>query len=231
MKKSLLSIVIFLLSWQTNAQEIIKLFLAENYNDSHLITLKVGYGKNKTIPKEYEKQILIALSYFPELKNITIEFRLKKTDTPLSARPKLFGLFQAAKKRKYIVTISEATKAKLEPILFKNLNFNAQIGVLGHELSHISDYITKGFGKMSNLLLIELFSKKQVDQFEARTDLICINHGLGHQLLEWSKWVRINLKVENWRGASNINCMSSRERYLNPETIGNILTSHPIYNQ
>lgn len=54
----------------------------------------------------------------------------------------------------------------------------------------------KGFSKMSNLLFIEIFSKKQVDKFENRTDHICINHGLGFQLLDWSKSVRQNLKID-----------------------------------
>lgn len=91
--------------------------------------LKSVYTTNKAIPAIYEKQILIALSYFPEFKNTTIEFRLKKTNTPLSSKPNLFGLFQSAKKRKYVLTISQATNSKLEPILFENLNFYSQIGV------------------------------------------------------------------------------------------------------
>ncbi|TEB40289.1 hypothetical protein D0809_31370, partial [Flavobacterium circumlabens] len=92
---------------------------------------------------------------------------------------------------------------KLKPILLENLSFNAQIGVLGHELSHVSDYSTKGFGKMMNLLRIELLSKDKVDAFESQTDLYCIEHGLGYQLLDWSKSVRENIKLDFWRGANN----------------------------
>lgn len=213
------------------AQEIIKQFSADTFSNEKMEELKNLYSTNKVIPQEYEKQILIALSYFPELKNSTIEFRLKKTNTPLSSRPKLFGLFQSARKRKYIITISEESNSKLQPIVLKNLNFNAQIGVLGHELSHVSDYISKGFGKMSNLLLIQIFSKKQVDAFERRTDLICIQHGLGYQLLDWSTSVRENLTVDFWRGADNVEYKTKNERYLNPETIQNYLKTNPIYNQ
>ena len=213
------------------AQNAVKEFSSTIILVEEMQELKIEFGTKKYIPPVYESQILIALSYFPELKNTSIEFRLKNTNTPLSSRPKLFGLLQSAKNRKYIVTISEATNSRLEPILFKNLNFNAQVGVLGHELSHISDYMTKGFGKMSNLLLIEIFSKNQVDQFERRTDLICINHGLGYQLLDWSKSVRQNLKIDYWRGANNIEYKSKRERYLNPETIIQYIHSISIYNQ
>lgn len=213
-----------------NAQKIIKQFTPDIINSEKIQELKKEFGTNKIIPVVYESQILLALSYFPELKYTTIEFRLKKNYTPLSSKPKLLGLLQSAQSRKYIVTISEVTNSRLEPILFKNLNFNAQIGVLGHELSHVSDYMTKGFSKMGNLLLIEIFSKKQVDLFESRTDLICIHHGLGYQLLDWSKSVRKNLKIDNWRGANNIEYKSKRERYLNPETISKIINTLSMYN-
>ncbi|UUW08417.1 hypothetical protein NLG42_20185 [Flavobacterium plurextorum] len=213
-----------------NAQEIVKNFSPITFNTEQIQELKTKFGYNKIIPTQYETQILIALSYFPELKNTKIEFRLKKTNTPLSSKPKLIGLLQSAKKRKYIITISEATNSRLEPILLKNLNFNAQIGVLGHELSHVFDYRNKGFSKMTNLLIIEIFSKKQVDRFENRTDHICINHKLGYQLLDWSKSVRENLKIEYWRGADNLQYMTKNERYLNPETILKTIEQSPIYN-
>lgn len=83
---------------------------------------------------------------------------------------------------------------------------------------------------MSNLLLIEIFSKKQVDEFESRTDLICIHHGLGYQLLDWSTSVRENLKIENWRGANNIEFKAKKERYLNPDSIIHEIKILSIYN-
>lgn len=214
-----------------SGQKIVKEFTPTTFTSGQLSELKNEFGTNKIIPKEYEPQILIALSYFPELKNSAIEFRIKKTKTPLASRPKIVGLLQGASSRKYIITISEQSNALLEPILLKNLAFNAQIGVLGHELSHVSDYCTKGFRKLSNLLLIEIFSKKQVDQFEGRTDLICIQHGLGYQLLDWSKSVRQKLKKEYWRGANNSESRASKERYLNPETILHYIHTTSIYNR
>ncbi len=222
--------VLITFSINARGQKVVKTFDEYTVSSERLVELRNEFGTNKIIPAIYETQVLIALSYFPELKNKIIQFRLKKTNTPLSAKPKLFGLLQSAKSRKYIITISEATNSRLEPILFKNLNFNAQIGVLGHELSHISDYLTKGFSEMSNLLFIQIFSKKQVDKFETRTDNICINHGLGYQLLDWSKSVREKLKIDYWRGADNIQFKPKKERYLNPDTILETIKTSPIYN-
>lgn len=223
--------IAFVFIADANAQKIVKQFSEKAISFEQIAALRKEFSTNKIIPSGYETQILIALSYFPELKNTAIVFRLKKANTPLSSRPKSFGLLQSAKTRKYIVTISEATSARLAPILFKNLNFNAQIGVLGHELSHVADYSTKGFRQMSNLLLIEIFSKNQVDSFERRTDFICIQHGLGYPLLSWSMSVRENLKTDNWRGANNIPFKSNKERYLNPETIIHYIHSLPLYSE
>lgn len=224
----LVSMVVFV-SGRLIAQEVTKQFSEDFITNEKIQELKKEFGNNKIIPIGYEAQILIALSFFPELKDVTIQFQIKKEDTPLSSRPTFFGLFQSAKSRNYIITISKQTNSRLEPILFKNLNFNAQIGVLGHELSHVSDYKTKGFGKMINVAIIELFSKTQVDNFERNTDMICINHGLGYQLLDWSKSVRQNLKMEYWRGADNVLCNSKKERYLNPDSIINVMNKLTLY--
>ncbi|MES2545446.1 MAG: hypothetical protein V4548_11205 [Bacteroidota bacterium] len=219
------------LSVHLTAQKVIKEFKRETISMLQLQELKTQFSINKIIPEKYESQILIALSYFPELKDTSIEFRLQKTNTPLSSRPSFFGLLQSSKKRKYYIVISEMSNSKLQPILIENLSFNAQIGVLGHELSHISDYLTKGFIKMNTILCIEIFSKKQVDSFEQKTDKICIYHGLGYQLLEWSTAVRNNLKIDNWRGANNIRLQSKKERYLNPETIIKFIETLPFYKE
>ena len=97
-------------------------------------------------------------------------------------------------KREYIVTISNKTIKKLSPILFYNLPFNAQIGVLGHELSHIVTYINNSTLKML-AIPFGFLSRTYVDNFEYYTDFTCIQHGLGYQLLDWSKYVRDTLKI------------------------------------
>ena len=109
------------------------------------------------------------------------------------------------------------------------MNYNQQICVLGHELSHVSDYSNTGFLKMCSFLGIQIFSKLQVDKFEARTDKICIDHGLGFQLLDWSRAVRLKLYIKNWRGANNFERVSVKERYLNPETIQELINQNKLY--
>ena len=191
-----------------------------------------GLESNKTIPEGIKTQAIIALSYFPELKKVKIIFRVREKKIPLTTRPDLISLFKNRGKRVYIITISSKSNEKLSPILFFKLPYNAQIGVLGHELAHVSDFNTK-----STLQLISLFfkmiSSDFVDQFEFNTDLICINHGLGYQLLDWSKYVRKVLDIDNWGGASNKDSLertgSKKQRYMNPVTIEEYIALNPVY--
>jgi hypothetical protein len=223
--------LIVLFSNGLKAQEIVKTFHQNSFTNNEITTLKSKFGNHKTFIADYEKQMLIALSYFPELEDTKIKFRLKNRETPLATRPTVVSMFRSAKKRTYIITISRKSTNYLNAIVFENLNYNAQIGVLGHELCHVSDYLNKGLGKMFNVVFIEIFSKKAVDKFEFNTDLNCINHGLGYQLLDWSINVRENLKRVNWLGAVNLTADEKSERYMNPSTIKNILSKHLLYQE
>lgn len=211
------------------AQKTVQTFHRQDITEKKIAELKNQFSNNKTILKDFEAQSLIALSYFPELKNTKIKFKLKNRTTPLTSRPSFFSMFRGAKKRTYVITISNQSTPYLNLILLKNLNFNAQIGVLGHELCHISDYIHKGFGKMSRIGSDMVFSKKRIDVLEYNTDLCCINHGLGYQLLDWSTSVREILKSEKWFGASNLAQENGNERYMNPTTIIEYIENNPLY--
>ncbi|NCO62393.1 MAG: hypothetical protein GW839_02325 [Flavobacteriales bacterium] len=211
------------------AQDIVRSFDKNSFANEEISTLKAEFGNHKLLIADYEKPMLIALSYFPELKPVKIKFRLKKRATPLATRPSLFSMLRSAKKRTYVITISKKSTTYIDTITFKNLRFDAQIGVLGHELSHVSDYLNKGFGKMLTVGKNELFCPILVDKAEYQTDLSCINHGLGYQLLDWSINVRENLQRPNWLGAVNLDKNENSERYMNPETIKAILKTHPRY--
>lgn len=196
-----------------------KEFRADTYTEHNYAVLKEMAGSNKMIPAVFERQILIALSYFPELTGTAIEFRIKHTPTPLSTRPSWLSILKKKSKRHYIITISDSSTPSLSPILFKNLDFNAQVGVMGHELSHVADFVQQSSVGMLRIGLGNL-SRKFLDKFEFKTDSICIAHGLGYQLLAWSIFVRKALNSANWEGADSINDpVMNRERYMNPGTI------------
>lgn len=213
MKFLIYLVLLFIFSQQAVSQVIRKEFLP---NDTiNFEVLKAEFGQNKTIPKEFEKQILLALSFYPELRNTKIVFKVKNTLIPLASRPTFWSVFKRRKNRTYKITISSKTIAFLTPILLKNLSYNAQIGVLGHEIAHIADYINKNAWQIMGMGFGQL-SGKYIDKFEYATDMRCIEHGLGYQLLAWSVQVREKLQVKEWK---NVSAKSSSERYMNPETI------------
>jgi hypothetical protein len=223
-----LILILMCISFVLPAQQWVKVFTPGSFSNMQYDSIRVLYGFNKTIPERYEKQILIALSFFPELQQCKIIFRVKHSHTPLSSRPTLTSVLKSASRRTYLITISDTTEAFLTPILFKNMPFNAQVGVIGHELSHAIDFSQKNTFGLIRIGLGNL-SQKFLDRFEYRTDSICIAHGLGYQLLAWSEYVRKALINENWNGADNIHNIMKRERYMNPGTIQKRMAASAIY--
>ncbi|WP_394750933.1 hypothetical protein [Spongiimicrobium salis] len=220
-------ILVFLVSLG-KAQTPIKEFQEQDFDE----TTYAAYAHRKKIPKEIRQQALIALSYYPELKNIDITFRLRKRTTPLTSRPRFIGVFQKKKNRRYVITISTKSNAKLAPILFSNLPYNAQIGVLGHELGHIAHYNTKNTFQIIGLSF-KILKPKFVDSFEFNTDFVCIEHGLGYQLRDWSTYVRKALNIVAWKGApGGVPTKDNNEenqRYMNPETISKYIEANSLY--
>ena len=179
------------------------------------------FGNKKEIPQQFEKPILTALSHFPELKNVHIVFRVKKAYSGLTTKPNFAGVFKRKDRRTYIITISNETIDTLKPLLLQNLTFEQQVGVIGHEISHVVDFNSKNFPQTIGVGIGHI-SKKYLDKMEFNTDRICIQHGLGKYLLAYSKHVRKTMHVHNWRGSDYVNKGNGNgkyERYMNPDTI------------
>jgi hypothetical protein len=219
---SLLLILMFLCNIGL-AQKVTKIF----YKDlAGLYSKQDTFYANKNIPIEFEDAIQIALQFYPELSKTNIKFRIRRNKSPLTARPAFLAVFRKPSKRKYIITISSYTNAKLTPILFKNLSFNSQVGVIGHELAHIDFYNSKR-GIYFIGLALKHINKRAMDKFEFDTDKRCIDHGLGFHLLSWSMEVREKLDLKQWGGSNSPK--GKRERYMNPITIINYMNAIPIY--
>jgi hypothetical protein len=205
-------------------------FQRSDFSSADSARLAKEYGENKTLIDQFGLQTLIALSYFPELKHTSIRFIYKSTRSPLTTRPLFPALLHKGRKRRFSITISDSSIAKLEPILLKSMDFNAQVGVLGHELSHVSDFSRRSFFSLMGSGISHV-SSSYIDRFEFRTDSICIGHGLGYQLLSWSSFVRRTLHSENYDGSDNIDMpVMNRERYMNPSTIKARIAKDPLYS-
>ncbi|MEP7377541.1 MAG: hypothetical protein ABI675_29320 [Chitinophagaceae bacterium] len=193
------------------------MLLVANPGNSHASLS--SYANNKEIPAGYEKPILKALSYFPELRDVHIIFRVQKAYTPLSTKPAFTSMFKRKNHRTYIITISDKTIDTLNHLLYQNLDFEEQVGIMGHELSHVVDFNNKNFLQSARNAIGHL-SKKFVDKMEYHTDQICIQHGLGKYLEAYSVHVRESMHVHYWRGVDHVDEPNdSHERYMNPDTI------------
>lgn len=190
--------------------------------------LRMEYGSHKQIPENIKIPILLALSHYPELARTRIRFRVRHALSPLTTNRDWGYYFRhlGLGRRAFVVTISDRTTARLTPILFSNLDFAAQAGVAGHELSHVSDFRHKNLFGWFSLGLGHL-SAHYVDRLEFGTDSLCIAHGLGYNLLAWSCFVRNALDLKAWHGATGGKLpFNGRERYMNPSTILARLKDH-----
>lgn len=165
--------------------------------------------------------------YFIELTSNKISIIIKRKQSPLSTMPSVWNIFRKKKNWRFKIYISNKSTKRLNKILFDSLGINAQVGVLGHEFSHIQDFVRHNRWYMFKVVFWHLSTAK-TDSFEYQTDLICIQQGLGFQLLSWSKEVREKLDITLWKGASNSSTLS-RERYMNPSTICKYIKTLPNY--
>lgn len=198
-------------------QQPVKYFNRSNFSANDSARLLAEYGSNKTLIPQFALPMLVALSYFPELKNTRIHFIARPAHSPLCTNPRFSGIF-CRKTRNFTIIISDSTMWKLEPITLSHMDFNTQVGVIGHELSHVSDFSRRSFTNLTGTGIGHL-SSKYIDRFEYLTDSICIAHGLGYQLLAWSVFVRKTLNTSDYDGADNIDKPMQHERYMNPPTI------------
>lgn len=180
----------------------------EHISKDSITALRQEFGNNKSYPSEYEEQFLIALSHYPQLKDVTINLIFDKEKTTMSARPVISSLF--CRNRKYNIRINNADSFK--GILLSKVPFNAQIGVIGHELAHIVDYEEKSFGQIITTG-IGYLSRKYKRKLEHRIDSETIKQGLGWQLLDWAKF---SMDEDN---ATKKYIRFKKRTYMSPEKI------------
>src|SRR5688572_12921825 len=98
-------------------------------------------GKVKILPKKYKESILKALTYYPELENVRIYFKLvTRHNVPYSTQPAVASIFKPRNKRTYEILILEKAKEPMRSALLKNLPQEEQIAVIAHELVHVIQF-------------------------------------------------------------------------------------------
>ena len=162
-----------------------------------------------TLPLKYKKQTSIALAHYPELAGVEINFIQKDIKTTMACQPDISKILLTGK-RVYNIIID--TDKNGEGIALSEAPFDAQIGVIGHELAHIIDYESKTTSELIQTGIGYLFTDYK-RELEHNIDAITIQHGLGTYLYAWANFAL------NESAASDEYKNFKRDIYMKPNEI------------
>lgn len=167
-------------------------------NLSQIINTNIGadteylpFRENKEIPAVIEKNVLKALSFYPELKNTPIRFIFKtniKTSV-MQAQPVFRTLLAKRKNRTYRINISAHFKLTHSSIPIERIPDDVMIGWIGHELGHILDYESRTNTGMISFGCRYVLSPRYVKNAEIIADTYAVNHGLGNYIITTKRFI------------------------------------------
>ncbi|WP_101450976.1 hypothetical protein [Aquimarina sp. MAR_2010_214] len=171
--------------------------------------------KNKIIPEIIINEARTALSHYPELEEVSIEFKFKSSlkKSFMKAQPKFSSIFKSREKRAYIILMSKIFKIDGMQLPIKDIPENVLIGWLGHELGHIMDYHTKS---SLNLILFGIqysISSNYIREAERIADTYAITHAMKDYILATKKFI-LNHSSLSEKYKARI-----RRLYLSPDEI------------
>lgn len=146
------------------------------------------------IPKAIEKEAKIALSYYPELQKLPIEFKFKDTikKSTMQAQPKFRSLFKPKDQRGYVILMNEKIKIGDKEIATRDLPSDVLIGWFGHELGHIKDYQHRSSLNLLFFGIRYLLSSNYIKGAERRADSIAVAKGMGPYILKTKAFILEN---------------------------------------
>lgn len=151
-------------------------------------TKTVVLQENKVVPEQMAQEVSTALSYFPELRGVPLNFRFKKEidDSYMQARPDLNTIFTGRDDRSYSIFISR------ELLHSTGIPSQVLVGWLGHELGHILDYSNRTAIGMAFFGLRYITSPEFLQAAERRADENAVRHGMAPFLLATKEYIRQN---------------------------------------
>jgi hypothetical protein len=150
------------------------------------------FSVNKIIPEEIRAITLLALSHYPELMNVEIDFQFQKKirGSVMQAQPKVGSLiFDNKDSRSYRIKISRYLELFDEFLPIEELPDDVLLGWLGHELGHIKDYIDRSAVDLIAFGVKYLFSNSFVTQAEITADRHSVSNGLGSAIIATKDFV------------------------------------------
>lgn len=149
------------------------------------------FSHNKTIPDELRNVVLKALSFYPEMKDLKIEFTINDNirKSVMQAQPRVTSIFGRRKRRSYIIKISRCFELKGKKIPITDLPEDVLVGWIGHELGHIMDYMRRNTWSMILFGIGYYTSKSFIISAERAADTYAVNQGLGDYILKTKDFI------------------------------------------
>jgi len=164
-----------------------------------LDSIKAIIGDNKGLPEGFEVAAAIAYSAYPQLKEVKIDMILTQEGAPMESTMNVWTLLIPGRKnRQYRILLNDAQDTFFDPILLRSLPFDAQVGILAHELGHVVYYHKLNVFKMGKWGLRYLKSDEFRATHERTTDLMPVYHGLGSQIYQYAYFVRKDPSCETF---------------------------------
>jgi hypothetical protein len=161
---------------------------------------------NKVYPRKLKSEVETALSFYPELQNVSIEFRWGKftQHSFMLAQPKIPTLFRDKSNRDYQIIMRKKFFLKNKRTPNGRIPSDVIIGWLGHELGHVLDYKNRSSWNLAWFGIFYYFSTSFLMKAEVRADLNAVNHGLIKELVVSKEFGR-NPKYFPWRYINKLN--------------------------
>jgi hypothetical protein len=149
------------------------------------------FGKQKEIPELIEKNVLKALSFYPELENCSIRFIFKENikTSVMQAQPVFTSLLGRKKNRHYRINISRNFKLIHSEMPIQNIPDEVMIGWVGHELGHILDYEGRSNVEMVRFGYRYYFFPSYVKQAEMVADSLAVERGMGNYIVATKRFI------------------------------------------
>ena len=149
------------------------------------------FGCRKKIPSVIEKNVLTALSFYPELKEVPIHFLFKRRikSSVMQAQPVFTSLLRNRTRRAYRINISALFALTHTAIPIHQMPDDIMIGWIGHELGHIMDYETRSNAGLVGFGIGYITSASYVKKVEQIADQFAVTHGLGAYLVKTKRFI------------------------------------------
>ena len=152
---------------------------------------------HKVIPKIILPEVEKALSFYPELKDVPIEFKFKKSikKSTMQAQPVFKSFFVSREHRAYIILISEKFHIEDEEYKITDMEEDVLIGWIGHELGHVIDYKDRSAFGMLIFGLKYLFSPMHIREVERAADTFAVQRGMHEYILATKDFILNNTQI------------------------------------